>query len=75
MLDNKFTTEDKERFVDFLNKVAKHAEFKFNTTEMIEYYKVLAHMQTVILPKLDANILEVIKIHEAEESTAEETKE
>jgi hypothetical protein len=45
---------------------AKNAEFKFNTTEIIEYFKLLSHMQSKILPKIEANILEVVRVVEAE---------
>ena len=61
MFDNKFTEEDKERFTEFLNIVAKNAEFKFKTQEIIQYFKLLSHMQQKILPKIEANILEVKK--------------
>lgn len=62
MLEMKFTEEDKQKFVDFLNTVAKTAKFEFKTEELINYFKLLAHMQTQILPKLDANIMEITKI-------------
>ena len=63
-MENKFNKEDKIKLIEFLNQVAIHAEFKFKTTELITYYKLLSHMQTVILPKLENNIFEVIAVHE-----------
>jgi len=63
----KFTEEDKEKVVEFLNLVAKHAKFKLETSELIKYFKALAHMQQTILPKINANILEVVKVVESEE--------
>jgi hypothetical protein len=65
---NKFTEKDKEKFVEFLNFVAKHAEFKLNTGELISYYGALSHMQQVMLPKIDSHILEIKKIVEADKN-------
>ena len=62
MLDNKFTEEDKKNVIDFLNMIAHHAEFKLNTQELIQYFKLLSKMQQVILPKIDANIFEIKRI-------------
>lgn len=62
MLDNKFTEEDKKNFVDFLNMIAHHAEFKLNTQDLIQYFKLLSKMQQVILPKIDANIFEIKRV-------------
>lgn len=66
MLDLKFNEEDKQKFVDFLNSVAKTAEFKMNTNELISYFKLLSHMQQVILPKINANILEIKSVKKDE---------
>lgn len=71
-----FNEEDKLKFIEFLNTVAKHAEFKFSTSELIQYFKLLSHMQQKIIPKLDANILEIKRIIQAKESQeAPESKE
>lgn len=64
MGENKFNEQDKQKFIEFLNMVAKNAQFNVNTTELINYFKLLQHMQTQILPKIDANILEVKKVVE-----------
>lgn len=72
MVDNKFTEEDKEKVIEFLNNIAKHAKFELNTQELINYFKLLSHMQTVILPKLNANILEVKRVVEAKEEEPKE---
>lgn len=72
MNEMNFTEEDKQKFVEYLNLVAKHAEFTVKTDELIKYYKLLAHMQQSILPKIDANILEVKRIVE---SKSDESKE
>jgi len=66
-MDNKkFNEEDKEKVVEFLNLVAKHAKFEMKTDEIIKYFKALAHMQQTILPKINANILEIKKVVEVE---------
>lgn len=57
-----FNEEDKVKIIEYLNMVAKHAEFTLNTADLINYYKLLSHMQTKILPKLDANILEIKRV-------------
>lgn len=71
-MENNFNEEDKKRVITFLNMVAKHADFKFNTNELIEYFKVLSHMQKVIVPKIDSYLLEVKKIVEPQNSESEE---
>ena len=71
---NKFTEDDKTKFVDFLNSVATHAKLELNTQELIKYFKLLNHMQAVILPKLDANILEVKGVVEAKEEEKPKAK-
>lgn len=63
-MDNKFTEEDKEKVVQFLNLVAKNANFNVNTSQIIEYFKLLSFMQQTLIPKIDDNILELKKIIE-----------
>lgn len=65
MTEGKFNEQDKEKFIEFLNSVAKYAKFELNTQELIAYFKLLTHMQTQILPKINSNILEVKKVVEA----------
>jgi hypothetical protein len=64
-MENKFTEDDKKKVIEYLNKIAKHAKFNLDTIELIEYYQLLSHMQKIILPKIEANILEITKIVEA----------
>jgi len=65
-MDNlKFSEKDREDFVKFLNVVAENAQFSFNTKQVIEYFKLLSTMQQSILPKIDANIMEIKKVVEA----------
>jgi hypothetical protein len=66
MTPHSFTEEDKEKFVEFLNHVAKSAQFTFNTKQVIDYFKLLSHMQQVILPKITNNILEIKKVTKPE---------
>ena len=68
-MDSKnFTEEDKDKLVEFLNVVAKKAEFKMNTQDVIQYFKLLSFMQQTLLPKVDSHILEVKQVVEAPES-------
>lgn len=66
MSPNYFQEEDKEKFIEFLNMVSKHSKFEMSTTDLIKYFHLLSHMQKVVLPKLDANILEIRRVVEAE---------
>ena len=68
----KFTTEDKQKLVEFLNMIAKNAKFEINTVEIIQYFKLLSHMQQKIIPKIEANILEIVKVVEAKENIESE---
>lgn len=72
MTDLFFNEEDKQKLIEFMNMIAKNAKFKFKTEDVISYFKLLAHMQQKILPKIDANILEVKRVIEAKEPAKEE---
>ena len=73
-MQNNFTEEDKKQVVDFLNFIAERATFKdWNTQDSVKHFKMLSYMQNKLLPKIDANILEVVKVIPAKESV--ETKE
>lgn len=65
-LSKHFTEEDRERVVEYLNLVANHAKFTFETKEVIEYFKLLSHMQRVILPKIEAHVFELKEIQKAQ---------
>ena len=73
-MENKFTEDDKKKVIEYLNKIAKHAKFTLDTVELIEYFQLLSHMQKIILPKIEANILEITKIVEAKPETKSEKK-
>jgi len=63
-MENKFTEEDKQKIIDFLNFISKNGRFDLDVPEVIKLYGMLNHMQTKILPKVEANILEVIAVRE-----------
>lgn len=64
MNEYNFSEEDKKKFVEFLNYVAKHATFQMKTSELIEYFKLLSYMQQNLLVKIDKNILEIKRVVE-----------
>jgi hypothetical protein len=66
-----FTEEDKNKIISFLNMIAKHSEFTFNTSQLIEYFKLLNFMQVQLLNKVSSNILEVKKVIEPVEKSEE----
>jgi hypothetical protein len=70
-MEDHFNEEDKQKVMEYLNTIAKTARFDMNTEELISYFKLLAHMQQVILPKIDKNILQVKRIIEAKEESGE----
>lgn len=75
MFKGKFEEKDKEKVVEFLNFVAKKSVFKdMSTQDVISCFGLLNYMQKVILPKIDANIAEIIEVKEPveEEENPEE---
>jgi hypothetical protein len=62
----KFTEDDKDKVIEFLNLVAKHARFNLDTNELIRYFKALAHLQQTIIPKIESNIFEIKRVVEAD---------
>lgn len=71
-MENSFKEEDKQKFIEFLNLIAKKAQFNLNTQEIINYFSLLNHMQKVMLPKIDNHILEVKKVVESSQESKEE---
>jgi hypothetical protein len=68
MVGGTFTEEDKTKLVEFLNFVAERASFPdWTTKDTIRHFKLLAHIQQVVLPKIDANILEIGKVVQVKE--------
>lgn len=71
-MNNTFTEEDKQKLVDFLNFVAKRAEFpNWKTEDSITHFKLLAYLQQQLLPKIEKNILEIKRVIESTESSKE----
>ena len=73
-MENNFNEEDKKRIVEFLNIIAEKGTFNLNTSEVIKYYGLLSYMQRELLPKIDSNILEVIKVTEPEKKETKKGK-
>ena len=73
-MGNKFSEEDKKKLIEFLNIVADKASFSLNTAEIIKYYGLLSYMQKELIPKVDANILEVIQVIEADKKESKKGK-
>lgn len=67
---NTFNEEDKNKFIQFLNLIAVKGEFNLKTAEVITFFKLLQHMQTVVLPKINDNILEIVAVHEGNEDVS-----
>jgi hypothetical protein len=75
-MEMKFNEDDKQKFIEYINFVAKNAVFNgLNTTEIINYFKMLQHVQQTILPKINANILEIIKVTEINKEEPQVIKE
>ena len=70
-MDNKFNEEDVKKMIEFLNTIAVKAKFEMNTQDIIRYFGLLSHMQKSIIPKLQANVLEVVAVVEAESEDKE----
>ena len=71
-MKNKFNQEDKKKVIEFLNTIATNAEFQMKTPEIIKYFHLLHYMQSTLIPKIEANILEVTKITENSENNDKE---
>lgn len=66
-MEGSFREEDREKFIEFLNFIAKKAKLKsMSVEETIKFYGLLSHMQQVLLPKINDHILEVKRVVEPE---------
>lgn len=66
-MEDKFSEHDKEKLIEFLNLVAKHADFSdIKLTDIIKIYGALSHVQKEVIPKIQANIMEITKVVEAD---------
>lgn len=65
-MKNAFTDDDKKKVVELLNFVAERARFPdWKTEDTVRHFKLLAHMQQVVLPKIEANIFEMGEVVQA----------
>ena len=58
-----FIEKDRDNLVEFLNFVSDKAKFELGTKEVIKFYGLLAWAQKDLMPKINANILEVKAVH------------
>lgn len=64
-----FTELDKQQLIEFLNFIATRASFpNWKTDDTIKHFKLLSHIQHQILPKIEANILEIIEVKKLDET-------
>lgn len=61
-MNNKFTEDDKQKVIEFLNIVGSKASFNLNTQEVIKFYGLLSYMQKSLIPKIESNYLEIIEV-------------
>lgn len=74
-MESRFKEQDKEKFIEFLNFVAQKAKFGDMTIEdSINLYRLVAHMQQELLPKINDHILEVKRVVEANPEPEEKPK-
>lgn len=67
-MKNTFTEDDKNKVVELLNFIAKKATFPdWKTEDTIKHFKLLAHMQQVIIPKIEAHVFEMGQIVKADQ--------
>ena len=65
-MNNKFTKQDYDKVVEFLNFMATKATFNnWKTEDSITHFKLLAHLQQVVLPKINEHILEITRVMDA----------
>lgn len=73
MKPHAFTDDDKKKVIDFLNFIAERAAFKeWKTEDTVRHFKLLAHMQQIILPKIDAHIFELGEVVQMDKEAAKE---
>ena len=71
MTPMKLTENDKKKTVEFINFIASHAKFNdLSTQDIILYYGLLSFIQKALIPKIEANILEVEALIEAKPEDA-----
>lgn len=72
-MKNYFTEDDKQKVVEFCNFIAERAVFSnWKTEDTIKHFRLLAHMQQVILTKIDAHILEMGKVVQVDQKATDD---
>jgi len=62
-MENKFKDEDKQKVIEFLNFVAQKATFNdLKVEDNIKFFRLLNYMQATLIPKIDANVLEIKQV-------------
>jgi hypothetical protein len=69
-----FTEEDYNTLTGFINFVANKGQFNLNVTQSIELTKMLNKLQTVVLPKIEASILEVKSVQQLDQKKSKGAK-
>lgn len=68
-MEHGFTEDDKNKLIELLNFLAEKATFSnWKTADSIKHFKLLSHAQNVLIPKIEANILEVKKVTQLKET-------
>jgi len=71
-MENKFTKEDKEKLIEFINFLATKCKLDGITiSDNIKFYGLLSFVQKELIPKIENNILEVVKVVESEDNKEE----
>jgi hypothetical protein len=71
-MENKFKDEDKQKVIEFLNFVAQKATFNdLKVEDNIKFFRLLNYMQATLIPKIDANVLEIKQIINPPKKTKE----
>ena len=74
MNQHNFTDEDIRKATELINFISDKAEFTLNQKEIIEHFQRLAWFQQQLIPKMEANILEVKRVTKASEPTEEKVE-
>ncbi len=67
MGNNKFKEVDKQKLIEFVNFVAEKSTFnELKVQDVIKFYGLLSFIQKELIPKVQANTLELGKVTENE---------
>ena len=62
---SKFNQDDKDKLVKFLKMIKDKARFEHTATEAVEFVQAWLFVEQTILGKINANIMDGMKVHEA----------